>query len=182
MPFPAPPVWYHSATDRALPRKLLQRHKFSTISRQDLVLGPWICNAIQRKYKSHQKCLHIEYMKNKASLQFQTILFLSNPQSSSPGQVFIGITQTSADHYVFLLHIPKFNFAYHDITIGCYGNCYTTTSTRFFYHWSILADCLLLSVRVIREIINVYSPIILKMLLYNKNLLVSDYMLGFKHV
>lgn len=51
----------------------------------------------------------------------------------------------------------------------------------FFYHWSILADCLLLSVRVIREIINVYSPIILKML-YNKNLVVSDYMLGFKHV
>lgn len=46
--------------------------------------------------------------------------------------MFIVITQTSTDHYVFLLHVPKFNFAYHDITIGCYGNCYTTIHQIFF--------------------------------------------------
>lgn len=110
-------------------------------------------------------------MKNKASLQFQTILFLPNPQSSSPEQMFIAITQTSTDHYVLLLHITKFNFAYHDITIGCYGNCYTTIH-QIFLPLKYFGR-LLLSVRVTREIINVYSPITLKTVLYNKNLLVS---------
>lgn len=47
--------------------------------------------------------------------------------------MFIGITQTSTDHYVFLLHVPKFNFAYHDITVGCYGNRYTTIHQIIFF-------------------------------------------------
>lgn len=86
---------------------------------------PRICDITPRTCQSHQKHLHDKQKKIKVRFQFLTILFLSNPRSSSE-QTFIGIAQSAADRFTFLLHGPKFNFAYHDITSSCYGNCYTT--------------------------------------------------------
>lgn len=96
---------------------------------------PCISTSIQRKHKNHQEyqCTHAERALDQSS-SFPPSPHHLLPSKCHPGQPRPCCAPTDS---------PKFNFASHEITIGCHGNPYTTIHQGFFlplkYFGSMLA-------------------------------------------
>lgn len=125
----APPVWHQPATEQALPSKLLQWQCIFLDFYTGSYPGTWIGNIVQSTKNTRNICISkTRNPKPSISNHFGLI----QPSVTSFWANIHCYHSNQSKCYVFLWHVPKCNFAYHDITSGCYGNCYTTIHHRVF--------------------------------------------------